>query len=359
MITRSRMPTLLTVVLLAIAACATPVATSTPAASNQGPSAPLSIAPIATPIAIAKGDPWLVYNWPSPSSGRWIISLVRPDGSDAHPILTGLPDELRSPAWSADGSKLAFVSRGPTDPASPEGAIWVSNADGSDAHRFFDGGDACEAVFHPSWSPDGTRLAMVCYDNEKVSSLAVLDLASMSMTKLASVTYPEFMDNPSTWSPDGASIAFDIVRWGPTDVFLEGSLVATVPAAGGKVKRLTTMETFMSHPSWQPNGGALVMNSYDIANGADLDKPSNLFTIKPDGTGLRQITHSSVDGFMRIGLPRWDPDGTRISVTVMRFSHPDRGFESSHLGFADAAGGEPAVISEAFDGKYQDVRPTP
>jgi Tol biopolymer transport system component len=96
-----------------------------------------------------------------------------------------------------------------------------------------------------------------------------------------------------------------------------------------------------------------------MANGADLDKPSNLFTIKPDGTGLRQITRSSVDGFMRIGLPRWDPDGTRISITVMMFSHPDRGFESSHLGFVDATGGEPVVISDAFDGKYQDVRPTP
>ena len=280
------------VLVITLSACASPSSPSTPASATPvfasaaaSPTPMPTVAP--TPVAVLPGEPWIVYNWPIPDSG-WALHLVRPDGSDDHPILTDLPDDQRSPAWSPDGSKLAFVNHGPSDVESPDGAIWMSNADGTDAKRFFDGGDACESVFHPSWSPDGTKLALVCYADDRHASLAVLDLASMVMTPLASVTYPEFMDNPSDWSPDGATIAFDIVRWDPTDTFLDGSVVATVPSGGGAVRRLTTMDEFMAHPDWRPDGTELVMNSYDLANGHDLDQPSNLYAIKPDGTGLRR-----------------------------------------------------------------------
>jgi Tol biopolymer transport system component len=214
-------------------------------------------------------------------------------------------------------------------------------------------------VFHPSWSPDGTRLSLVCYGKDDSSSLSVLDLKSMALTRIATVAYPFFMDNPSSWSPDGTSIAFDVVHWDPSDTFLDGSHVAVVPAAGGPVRQLTTMDTFMAHPSWRPDGTELVMNSYDIANGSDLDVPSNLYSIKPDGSGQVQITKSSVDGTMRIGLPKWDSDGSRIVVAVMTFSAGDHVLETVHLGFVDAAGGEPALISTFFNGKYPDIRPTP
>ena len=72
------------------------------------------------------------------------------------------------------------------------------------------------------------------------------------------------------------------------------------------------------------------------------------------------MTHSSVDGAMRIGLPRWDPDGSRILVAIMNFDPADhQSLQSVRLAFVDAAGGEPEVISEALDGKYPDIRPTP
>src|SRR6185312_11940478 len=123
-------------------------------------------------------------------------------------------------------------------------------------------------------------------------------------------------------------------------------------------QKLTDFDTFMAHPDWSPDGHLLVMNSYDLHNVPNTDQPSNLFTMKPDGSDLRQLTHSSVDGSMRIGTPRWNTDGTRIVVSIATSNGPDMSISHAHLGFVDAGGGEPLLISQV-DAEYPDLRPTP
>ena len=182
----------------------------------------------------------------------------------------------------------------------------------------------------------------------------------MALTTRATVKWPEFLDNPPRWSPDGTSIAFPILHWDPTDDHLDGSLVATVPAAGGEVHRLTPFETNMSSPDWRPDGSELVMNSYDLGNIQDTDQPSNLYAIKPDGTDLRQLTHSSVNGEMRIAHPRWTPDGTGIYVSIATTAGPgSTKVNRVDPGFVDAAGGEPVLVSSYLSGAHPELRPTP
>jgi Tol biopolymer transport system component len=298
----------------------------------------------------------LIYGWPRPADGHWAIFLMRPDGSDAHEIVADLPGEHKAAAWSPDGKGLAFVVR---DADSPEGSIWTANADGTGAALLSRGGVECPVgLFHPAWAPDGTKLALVCYPGGDRESIAVMDLATKSIRRLATYRFPDHLDNAPTWSPDGTAIAFDIQHWDPTGQFLDGSLVATVPVGGGEVQRLTSFDTFMAHPDWSPDGQVLVMNSYDLGNIRTTERPSNLYTMKPDGSDLRQLTYSSVDGSMRIGLPRWDPDGTRIVVSIATSTAPDMSITDVRLGFVDADGGEPVLISQT-DGKNPDVRPTP
>lgn len=108
----------------------------------------------------------------------------------------------------------------------------------------------------------------------------------------------------------------------------------------------TSFDTFLSHPSWSPDGAELVIGSYDLGNIRSTPNPSNLYAINPDGTGLRQLTQSSTDGHMRIGTPRWDPNGSRIVVSVLYSTGPDFEFGGDvRLAFVDAAGGEPELIS--------------
>ena len=315
-----------------------------------------TVPPAPTPFAIKHGEPWLLYEWLKDNTGTTALFLARPDGSDAHAIVTDVPGEHKAATWSPDGTMIAFTM---LDSETPDGSIWTANADGSSAKPLFDGGNDCVAVFHPSWSPDGSKLAMVCYPDNNTASVAVLDIASMALTTLVTITLPEFLDNKPRWSPDGVSIAFPILQWDPTGDHLDGSLVAIVPAAGGQVQRVTTFDTFMSSPDWRPDGSELVMNSYDLGNIGATDQPSNVFAIKLDGTGLRQLTHSSVDGTMRITNPHWAPDATRIYVAVANSIPPSTSVVCVRPAYLDAGGGEPVMLWTSGCAAEIELRPTP
>jgi Tol biopolymer transport system component len=313
-------------------------------------------------IAVLDGEPWIVYVGYQPGKQTKDLFLVRADGADAHVIVTEVPGVHAAPSWSPDGSRIAFINR---DEATLSGSIWIANADGSAPAMLTDGGGACpDGIFHPNWSPDGSKLAVICYPDPggTQGSVATYDLATMRVTRLNTLTEPEHLDNAPSWSPDGTSLAFAVQHWDPTGQFLDGSLVATISVKGGPEHRLTTFDTFMSAPDWSPDGSELVMNSYDLGNMHTSSHPSNVYTIKPDGTEMRQITHSSVDPSMRIAQPRWTPDGIRILVSIGVAPPGSNTVEDVQLALVDAtdqAGAEPVLFSPTIHGQVPDLRPTP
>ena len=165
--------------------------------------------------------------------------------------------------------------------------------------------------------------------------------------------WPEHLDNGPRWSPDGSTIAFDILHWDPTNVFLDGSAIATVPADGGPVTRLTQPEQFFAHPSWRPDGEALVVNDYDLGNMPRADHASNLYELGLDGTVLRKVTTVSIDGLLRIAQPSWDPSGDRIWVTVYT---PDK-TPGLRPGWVDPVTGDWTALWAA--GGSPEMRPSP
>lgn len=331
-----------------------PSPTSSTSPSNPSSPAAATASPGPATFAVRPGESWVAYDSYQEGKDTRDLFLARPDGSDAHPIATDVPGDHREPAWSPDGSRIAFQNQ---VSATTNWEIWAASADGSAAKVLFDGAGACPGgVNHPSWSPNGSKLAITCYPSDHKASLVTLDLASMTLTSIVTVTWPEFLDNNARWSPDGKSIVFDILHWDPTDDHLDGSLIAVVPAAGGPVKRLTKFDAFMAHPDWRPDGNEIVMNSYDLGNIHTIDHPSNLYLMKPDGTGLRQLTHSSTDGRLRIGEPRWTPDGKRVAVAVGTSTPPNTTIDNARIAFVDASGGEP-VFLQVSGGAHPDVRP--
>ena len=323
---------------------AQPVATAT--------ERPASPTPHADPLA--PGEPWLLHTrYVSESVKR--IFLVRPDGTNDHQILTNLPGDMRAVSWSTDGSRIAFVYLGPG--STPDGEIWTAAADGSGAAKLLDGSPECTGAFYPAWSPDDKKLSFVCYkddDSGGTSGLALFDFATGKITHLNELIYPEVLDNPHRWSPDGSTIVFDILHWDPTDQFLDGSLIATIPTSGGDATRLTSFDSFAAHPDWRPDGNQLVFNTYDLGNMVRTPNASNLLSIRPDGTALNQITTASVDGAYRITQARWDPSGDRIWVTIWQ---PSLDVSTISIGRVDPSTG--AVSDLGIEGNGPQPRPVP
>lgn len=152
------------------------------------------------------GDRLVYDSWIAPSQGdTWgDIYVVNVDGSNPVNLTPGSLTGFE-PAWSPDGNLIAFATK-------REGGlnIWTMEPDGSNAVRLSDVQDpqtvVSEQAFEPAWSADGSRLAFIG-PGEPCCGIWVIDADGSSAMKLIE-GYPE----RPTWSPDGTRIAYH--EWG-------------------------------------------------------------------------------------------------------------------------------------------------
>jgi Tol biopolymer transport system component len=171
--------------------------------------------------------------------------LTDNDGFDGHP------------SWSPDGTKIAFSSERDGTEESRNYEIYVMNLDGSGQTRLTDEPDADD--FQPSWSPDGTKIAFV-----RDSDIYVMNANDGSgQTRLTDE--PDASNFFPSWSPDGTKIAFSSERDGNSDIYVMNA------DDGSGQTRLTDNDGFDGHPSWSPDGTkiAFVSDRDDAGDGGD------------------------------------------------------------------------------------------
>jgi Tol biopolymer transport system component len=207
------------------------------------------------------------------------IYVVNADGTE-RVRLTRDPAEEFSPAWSPDGTKIAFSRF-----TGSRFQIFVMSAEGTGAQQLTFGDSAALGA---AWSPDGTRIA---FTRCAVScDVYVMDADGRGLRRL---TYGEQPGDVSpTWSPDGHAIAF---------ADIDG--LFAIGAFGGPWHRLTEGPADDADPSWSPDGTQIAFDgSRGLFNG-------DIYVVGAKGAGMRQVTDSApLDSH-----PAWSPDGASIA----------------------------------------------
>jgi Tol biopolymer transport system component len=170
----------------------------------------------------------------------------------------------------------------------------------------------CPGDDFPAWSPDGTRIAFERAYGSNLQHLTVaIWVANVDGTYPRQLTepLPEEEDHSPSFSPNGRELVF------MRDVHLSTTLDrASLWAIGVDGKGLHLVYQFpLDRPGggfnarWSPDGSQIVFSDdcgFDSCRAVPAFVPQ-IFSIRPDGTDLQQLTHGPEGAY----LPAWSPDG--------------------------------------------------
>ncbi len=216
------------------------------------------------PISITSGKTKLL----TPKSSMWIYG---------------------GPAWSPDGSKIAFYSNegGTID-------IWMMSSDGKVTYRLTRNNNI---EMNPDWSPDGS---MIAYQSLPVGSekekwdIWVMKNDGSNAKQITSNSGSNM--NPS-WSPDGSALAFESDRDGYVNIMLITNIKDVIKGNEPNLIILTSGKWEDRNPEWSPDGSRIIFQTNRLGNW-------DIFETSIDGSDLKPFIATLADEVE----PDWSPD---------------------------------------------------
>ncbi len=207
------------------------------------------------------------------------IATANIDGSETRRLTENIHLD-HYPAWSPDGTRIAFISN-PMRWKPNSGQLYTIAADGTDVRLLTPSLPSNVALFPPAWSPDGRRIAFIALEKRQ-KVLYTVGADGSDLTRISRTT------GAPSWAPDGSEIAF--VADGDAAT---GHIYAARPD-GTSLRLVAPVQA--TRVAWSPDGAEILF----VAGSVHI--------VKADGSGLRTI-----DAPQAVNAA-WSPDGSRIAM---------------------------------------------
>ncbi|AKJ28254.1 Tol-Pal system beta propeller repeat protein TolB [Caldimonas brevitalea] len=245
-------------------------------------------------------------------------------------------------------TRIAYVTK-----SAQRHTLWVADSDGEGAQVAL---ASAEPIISPAWSPNGSELAYVSFETKK----PVVYSQEIASGKRSAVAAFKGSNSAPAWSPDGSQLAVVLTREGGSQLYL-------MNRNGENVRRLTSSSSIDTEPVFSADGKQLYFVSdrggspqiYRMpAGGGNIERVTfngsyNVSpAVSPDGRWLAYVTRDG-GGAFRVQLMEM-ASGTVTTISDTRDDESPSFAPNSRLVlFATRAQGRDVLMTSTLDGKIK------